>query len=230
MKTIIIGAGEIGLSLYKIFSKHYKTEIIDSDSSLEGEYEVMHVCFPYSDKFVENVKSYKEKYNTKYTIIHSTVPIGTSRKCNAIHSPIEGLHPFLSKSILTFTKYLSGGEAGKIADYFRRANIKIYLVDKQESTELMKIMSTTFYGIQIEFTKEMKRLCEKYDVPFELFTLWNMNYNESYEKLGFPEYKKPLLVPIMKKQEGHCTIPNASLLDNKFTDFLKKLNSETDSF
>jgi hypothetical protein len=225
MRTLIIGAGEIGKSLYEVLHPHYRCFILDKDSPIRVEdedIEIMHICFPYSDKFVDYVKEYQKMYKPKYTVIHSTVPIGTSRKCNAIHSPVEGLHPFLKESILTFTKFLSGEQAGEVADYFRRANVKVYLVDKQESTELMKIMSTTFYGMQIEFTKEIKTLCEKYDVPFELFTLWNINYNESYEKLGHPEYKKPLLTPILTPIKGHCVMQNTELLENDFTKFLKE--------
>lgn len=224
MNSLIIGAGEIGRSLMEALSPHHYCEIIDKDILSNGIFEIIHICFPYSDKFEKSVKDYQEEYKPKYTIIHSTVPIGTTRKLNAIHSPIEGLHPFLTESIQTFTKYLGGENASEVADYFRRANIKVYLVDKSESTELMKIMSTTFYGIQIEFTKEMKKLCKKYGVPFELFTLWNMNYNESYEKLGHPEYKKPLLVPIMKNISQHCIMPNTDLLKNDFTKFLKRRN------
>ena len=226
MDTLIVGCGEIGVSLLNILEDHYDCDTIDSNEVTDMKPDIMHICFPYSDNFVEYVKEYQKKYKPKFTVIHSTVPIGTSRKCNAIHSPVEGIHPHLEDSMKIFTKYLSGENADQVADYFRRAGIKVYIVDKQESTELMKIMSTTFYGMQIEFTKEMKTLCDKYKVPFELFTLWNMNYNESYEELGYPEYKKPLLVPIMNTIKGHCVLPNTSLLDNDFTNFLKKRNGK----
>ncbi len=237
MKTLIIGGGEIGSSLFKILSIQYDVNLIDIDENknksniiniynLYEPFEIMHICFPYSDKFIEQVEEYKNKYNPKYIVVHSTVPIGTCTKLGAIHSPVEGLHPFLDKSILTFIKFLAGPQASEVADYFRRANIKIYLVDKPESTELMKIMSTTLYGVQIEFAKEMKKLCEKYGVPYELYTLWNDNYNKSYESLGHPEYKKPLLVPIMKPQGGHCVRQNALILDNDFTELIRKRNGD----
>jgi len=225
MKTLIIGNGEIGKSILGVLDEHYPCDIIDK----EGEdttttYEIIHICFPYSDKFVEHVKEYQEKYKPEFTVIHSTVPVGTSRKVNGIHSPVEGLHPFLKESIQTFTKFLSGPDAGGVADYFRRANIIVYLIDNQESTEYMKIMSTTFYGMMIELTKQVKIDCMELDIPFELFTLWNMNYNEAYKKLGHPEYMKPLLVPIMHKISGHCVMQNTELLKNDFTDFLKMRN------
>ena len=222
MKTLIVGNGEIGKSILKALEEHYPCDIIGKDyEETHKTYEIMHVCFPYSDKFVDAVKEYQKKFKPKFTVIHSTVPIGTSRKVNAVHSPVEGLHPFLTESIQTFTKFLSGPEADGVANYFRRANITVYIVDNQESTEYMKIMSTTFYGMMVEFTKQVKKDCSELNIPFELFTLWNMNYNESYAKLGHPEYMKPLLVPIMKKISGHCVMPNTKLLKNDFTNFLK---------
>ena len=142
---------------------------------------------------------------------------------NAIHSPVIGLHPFLEESIKTFTKYLGGKEAGDVADYFRKANIKVYITDKSETTELMKLLSTTKFGLDIEYTKEVKRLCDRYKVPYEAWTLWNDTYNKGYEKLGYPEYKRPQLIPIMKKIDGHCIIPNLDLLKSRFTTIIKKL-------
>jgi hypothetical protein len=57
--------------------------------------------------------------------------------------------------------------------------------------------------------------------------LFSQNYNEGYEKLGYPEYKMPLLNPIMTKQGGHCTIPNLDLWETEFTKFIKKQNEAT---
>ena len=51
-----------------------------------------------------------------------------------------------------------------------------------------------------------------------------MNYNTGYEKLGYPEYKKPLLVPNMSTIKGHCVMPNTKLMENDFTELLKKRN------
>lgn len=227
MKTLILGMGEIGKSLYNIFNVQYKTYTKDKGNSLSGEsignIDIIHICFPYSYKFISQVKVYQEQFNPKYTIIHSTVPIGTSRKLKAIHSPVVGMHPDLTKSLTTFTKFLGGENASEVANYFRRVGIKVHLEDKSETTELLKIQSTTFYATMIEFCKEMKEKCLELDVPYDSFLLWNDNYNKGYEKLGYPEYKKPLLQPIMKKQGGHCTLSNLELIDTKFTKFLKEI-------
>lgn len=225
MKTyssLIIGFGEVGKALYEVLSVVHQVDFIDKDDKQSGTYDILHICFPYSEHFIKAVKNYQKKYKPQFTIIHSTVPIGTSRKCNAIHSPVIGIHPNLVSGIKTFTKYLGGEQASKVANYFRRADIKIYLYDKPETTELMKVLCTTFYGVCIEYTKEVKRMCDKYGIPFEAWTLWTENYNQGYQKLGHSEFTRPNLIPIMGVLEGHCLLPNCDLLKSRFTDLVKQ--------
>ncbi len=225
--SLILGAGEVGLSLQEILSTQYVVRIFNEHQQPEDEkFEIMHICFPYSDKFEDEVKRYQEKYKPKFTVIHSTVPPGTSRRLNSIHSPIIGIHPHLEQSIKTFVKYLSGDQASEVADYFRRAGLKVYLFDKQETTELLKIMDTTFYGVCLEYTKEVKTQCDKLGVPFEAWTVWTEQYNQGYKKLGYPEFTRPNLVPIQKRLGGHCVLQNTELLDNDFTSLIKKRNEE----
>jgi len=226
MRTLIVGAGEIGKSLYSIFSKMYETEMIDKGDVSAIRPEIMHIAIPYSDKFVEIVREYKERYNPRYIVNHSTVPAGTSRKCGAVHSPVIGIHPHLAESIKTFVKYLGGKDASHVADYFRRAGIKVYITDKPEATETIKALSTSFYGMTIEFTKEVKRICNERGIPFELWTLWTESYNQGYEKLGYPEYRRPNLIPIVKDIGGHCVLPNLNFVDSPFSELIKKLNKK----
>jgi hypothetical protein len=226
MKTLIIGAGEVGKSLFNILEKYYPTEIYDKNSNSSRTFDILHICFPYSEEFIEAVKYYQKIYVPQYTIIHSTVPIGTSKKCGAIHSPVIGIHPHLEEGIKTFPKYLGGEQASEVADYFRRAGLTVLIFDKSETTELMKILDTTFYGVCIEYTKDVKRQCEKYGVPFEAWNIWTRNYNEGYTKLNHPEYTRPNLVPIMTNIKGHCVRPNLELIDTPFTRILKELNKD----
>jgi len=216
------------VALYNVLSPGYSVAIIDKDKEkcvgfIKDNVQYLHICIPYSKRFVRAVKKYQKKYNPRYTIIHSTVPVGTSRKLNAVHSPVRGIHPRLKEGIQTFVKYLGGKQAGEVADYFRRAGIRVYIYDKPETTELMKILSTTKYGVDIEFTKEVKRLCDEYDVPFEAWKIWTDDYNDGYERLGYPEYKRANLIPMMKVISGHCVRQNLPLLKSKFTNFLKRL-------
>jgi hypothetical protein len=221
MKSCIIGNGEIGKSLHKVLGG----DITDVTFIYE-KYDIIHICFPYkSEEFVDEVKRYQELFNPKYTVIHSTVQVGTSRKCGAIHSPVIGVHPYLEESLKTFTKFLGGEKAGEVADYFRRQNIKVYITDKSETTELMKLLCTTKYGIDIEYVKDVKKQCDKYGVPFEAWTLWNDNYNKGYTELGQEQFVRPNLIPNMQKIGGHCVMNNAELIETNFTKLLKNLST-----
>jgi len=228
--SIVVGMGEVGTALFDVLSKHYNVVPIDKKWKQKKQQAkgfqgigYLHICIPWSKEFLKEVKRYQKIYKPKYTIIHSTVPVGTCGKLKAIHSPVRGIHPFLGEGLWTFVKYLSGEKASEVADYFRRAGFRIYLFDKPETTELMKILSTTKYGLDIEFTKEVKRLCQKYKVPFEAWTIWTNDYNQGYRELGYPELARPNLIPIMTPIKGHCVKQNLKLLKSKFTRFLKKL-------
>lgn len=228
MNSIILGKGQVGNALAEVLAQ-YDPALHDEETSyIEGRtFQIMHIAFPYTKDFVQQVKDYQKQFKPKFTVIHSTVPVGTTRKCKAIHSPIIGIHPFLTESIKTFTKFLGGKQASMVADYFRRAGCKVYLFDKPEVTEMAKLSQTTFYSMTVEYTKMLKRLCDKMNLSFtEVYTTFVSDYNRGYEKLGLPEIKIPNLVPIMKKQGGHCTIPNCDLWTNDFTEFIKEQNKK----
>jgi UDP-N-acetyl-D-mannosaminuronate dehydrogenase len=227
MKTLIVGMGEIGTALYDVLVKYYLIETIDdkTDENKTENVDIMHIAFPYSNKFEEEVSKYQQIYNPQYTVIHSTVPVGVSRKLNAIHSPVRGKHPYLRKSLLTFEKMIGGENADEVADYFRRVGMRVLLFRKQESTELAKLLDTLYYGVCIEYAKEVEKLCEKYNVPFsEVYVLANKTYNEGYTKMNNPEYVRPVLQPLQKRIGGHCVVENTHLLKSNFSDFIKNLN------
>jgi len=225
-RSLIIGAGEVGLSLFQFFKNYYQVSIIDEYSEcFEKNIAYLHITFPYSKNFIKEVKKYQKKYKPTHTIIHSTCPPGTSRKCNATFSMIVGIHPHLEKSIKTFTKFLAGEEASLVANYFRKAGMKVYLYDKQEALEYAKVSQTTFYALMIEYVKNLKRICDKENLNFaEVYTLPSQDYNRGYEILGYPEFKMPMLTPILTKQGGHCTIANCDFWNTPFTKLIKELN------
>jgi 5-methylcytosine-specific restriction endonuclease McrA len=211
---LIIGAGQIGEALHNILKERYKILLIDREEAPIKTCRFLHICFGYNKDFIKQVKEYEKRYKPLLLIIHSTVPVGTSRQCNSLHSPIRGLHPNLEGGIRTFTKFIGGERASEVADYFRRAGLKVQLCDKSETTELMKLLDTEYYRTCIEFTKKAKELCDKHQVPFaEAYTLSNITYNEGYKELGHPEYQRPVLQPIMTPIGGHCLMPNSKLLD-----------------
>jgi len=209
MRHLVIGLGEVGKAIQKVFD----CEGIDKGQEAEGTFDVIHICIPYSDDFVDVVGLFQDTYQPKYTIIHSTVPVGTSRKCGAIHSPIRGIHPNLYEGVMTFVKFLGGVDASGVADEFRKHGIKVMLCDNPETTELGKLLDTEFYRACIEFTLRAKKICLEKGVNFnEAYTLFNLTYNEGYTELGHKEYVRPTLNPIMKEIGGHCVLPNKELI------------------
>lgn len=219
MKTIIAGFGEVGRGLHAILKDHYKIGIEDKtmrDTKLWPEdnvAEILHICFPYSEKFIDYVKEYQAKYSPRFTVIHSTVPVGTSSEVSALHSPIRGIHPHLAAGIRTFVKFIGGKQASEVADYFRRAGIKVTLFDQPETTEALKLFDTEYYRTVIEFALRVKRYCVEKDLNFsEVYTIPNITYNEGYTALGHPEFVRPVLQPIMKEIGGHCLLPNKELI------------------
>jgi UDP-glucose 6-dehydrogenase len=211
-KHLVIGLGEVGTAIQKVFNAD-GYDYTMKEHTITGQYDVVHICIPYSDSFEHFVTKYKEILNPKHIVIHSTVPVGTSRKCGALHSPIRGLHPNLYEGIMTFPKFIGGEQASEVADIFRRAGLKVILVDKQETTELGKLLDTEYYRACIEFTLKARELCDKHEVPFhESYTLFNLTYNEGYKELGHPEYVRPTLQAIKQPIGGHCVIPNSKLV------------------
>jgi len=227
MKTLIIGRGEIGTALYNLLSPHYKTYIRDISpiGELSGV-EVLHICFPYSKDFIDQVREYQEEYEPEYTIIHSTVPLGTSRQCDAYYSPVRGLHPNLENSLKTFIKFLAPPSI-RLKDYFENAGIPIMLLDKQEEGEALKLWSLVQYGWNIVLEKEIYKWCQEKGLDFNIvYTQANKTYNEGYEKLGRKDVLRPVLRHQPGKIGGHCIIPNTKLVDSKVAKIILKFNKK----
>lgn len=210
MKHLIIGMGEVGTALAQILNCHI---VGNHTEKYMDDVDILHICFPYSDEFKSEVKRYQSKYQPKYTIIHSTVPVGTSRELNSIHSPIRGIHPNLEKGIRTFVKFLGGMGVSIVADEFRRVGLKVMLFDDQETTEALKLFDTEYYRTCIEYAHRVKNYCDKANLNYsDVYRIANITYNEGYKELGHPEFVRPVLEPIMKEIGGHCVLPNKELI------------------
>jgi len=219
--VIIIGAGEIGQSIRNVLYGEYPT-IRDVESSVQGHFNFMHICFPCTeaDDFIKAVSEYCSLYAPDTIVVHSTVPPGTIKKLptNTAHVPINGKHPDLVEDIIhTYPLWVSGNSneaVAKTTSLFRKYVDKVNpLFDTPpETTELAKIMCTTYYGWNILFEKIMYELCQEYNVNFDIvYTAWNKAYNEGMIKRGTPEYCRPVLKHIPGPIGKHCVVPNCKL-------------------
>jgi hypothetical protein len=225
LKELVIGRGEVGTALSEVLN--CESWDIRDNTSLPS-CDILHICFPYSATFVEDVKRYGDKLEPAATIIHSTVPVGTTRQCADVHSPIHGKHPNLQEGIRTFVKYVGAVDEvsqGLACKSLLRAGITVELADSPEETELSKILCTTQFGLHVVIAKEVQRECEKYGVSFEkVYERWNAHYNAGYERLGMSHVRRSVLKPMDGKLGGHCVIPNAKLLDSWLTNTLLERN------
>lgn len=228
-KHLIIGAGEVGRSLFNILRGNYEVVIRDIESAVSGKFNVLHVCYPPIKDFINITKKYIREYEPDIIIVHSTVPVGTTRKLGvgSVHSPVRGTHPNLEKGLKTFVKYFGGEKAKEAASIFSKIGVKTKILKNAEASELGKILDTTYYGWNIIFCNEVKKICDELGLDFdEVYTIPNKDYNEGYAKLGKTNVIRPVLKPSLGKIGGHCVVPNCDLLKSWPTEIIKKRNQK----
>ena len=226
MKIGIVGHGQVGQAVAKLYSETDTTKtwfnfdkilIYDPYQGMLddiSDVDILNVCIPYTKDFVSIVKDLPTP--NWYTVIHSTVPVGTTEKFGHkfLHSPVRGVHPNLYEGLKTFVKFIGGDEqlAEAYSGHLKTLGVETHICKDAKTTELSKLADTTYYGLCIAFTSDMKKLCDEYDLDFmEVMTKYNNTYNEGYKKLGKPNVVRPVLYPT-DKIGGHCVIPNAKLL------------------
>ena len=121
---IVVGLGETGRPLYNIIDRSivdvYGIDLNETVGTKTSICRILNICFPFSDDFVTEVMRYQEDYAPLVTVIHSTVPIGTTAKIpGAVHSPILGRHDSMEESIMAFDKWIGGERSREVAITFR---------------------------------------------------------------------------------------------------------------
>lgn len=222
MKIGIIGYGEIGSSIAKVYRSFdgFDIKVVDPFQNFNDNIngiEILNICIPFIDNFVDVVNEYITKANPNYTIIHSTVSPGTTKLIGGkvCHSPMRGLHPNLDLGMKTFLKYI-GPEDNDSAKLYQKhlssIGIKSHICKDSKTTEYAKLLDTTYYGMCIAFHSDVSKLCENENIDFEeVMTLYNQSYNKGYKELGKENVVRPVLYPT-QKIGGHCVIPNAVIL------------------
>jgi len=228
-KAIVVGLGETGMPLWQVLDAAYPGEILGYDPKKEGFdkrptelADILHVCLPWGPNFKELVWEYQGGHLPALTVIHSTVPVGTTKQFeNAVHSPILGRHGRMREDIQTYTKWIGGPLAEKAASFFEKAHLRCRTVETADETELLKLMCLAKYGVSIAFAFYQQKLCDEIGVPFEHVMDWDANYNEGV----YPSKKRPLIEPDSSgKIGGHCVIPGTRILEEMCSnDMLKEV-------
>lgn len=224
---VVGGLGEVGNAIVEIEknAKH-SIDIVDIGIPIpSGVCDVLHICIPYSDEFVGICEEYITRFKPLLVIIHSTLKVGTTRQIKekhsdiaVVYSPIRGVHPKLIESIYTFVKYVGGNksDAKKAIKYLHSLDVDTEDLGDYETTELAKLLSTSYYGWCIAFADIANKECQKHGVDYnKVYTEWNETYNLGYSLMGEREVIRPILYPPAGVVGGHCIRPNLNLLGNK---------------
>ena len=93
-KNIVVGLGEIGKPILKLFSKHdlvigydvnpklMNKKRFEQFSSLDTLF--LHICIPFNKKFIKSVILLIKKFDPDCVVIHSTVKPFTTKKIQVI--------------------------------------------------------------------------------------------------------------------------------------------------
>lgn len=211
MTQLVIGLGQIGSAVQSILG----CEGVDKDLSEAKHYDVIHVAIPYTPEFHWNMQEFIRLYTPDLIVVHSTVAPGTCERFNAVHSPARGRHPNLEPGIRTFVKFFGGEKAEQAADLFREKGLTCATTEKSITTELGKLFDTEQYREAIVVQRQIKKLCDMYGADFDVtYTQFNQSYNDGYEALGEPQFKKYVLKHTEGPIGGHCVNPNHSILQD----------------
>lgn len=222
--VLIVGLGEIGSALQEIVKGVYNTIGYDilQNGELPSKVSVMHICFPYTECFVENVVNYINQVSPSLVLIESTVLPRTTRlishkvqeKAFLVHSPVRARKADGFKwGFFNYTKFIGAvdKEGATLAeDYYKSLGFKTHICTGPEETEFAKLLDLSYFGIMLGWNQEMRRLAKQHDLNFEdLIDFLETNTVESAQKFPRPVYDGKLI-------GGHCIISSIQLLQRKF--------------
>lgn len=238
--TIIVGTGEIGRPLYELMNGVFKTLPIDQvhfkeNLDINAKCGFLHICLPGTiENFDKIVMKYVKSYEPERVIIHSTLVPGATAKLNkklgkdlVVHAPVHGKHQGnqMKKDMLRYPKYvgvpesLNEKEVEEIKNHFARMGFaNVVVLKKPETTEWLKILATTIFGLQVSFAQEVERICDEYDLKYDEIT----HFFPIQEDARGPIYPGVI--------GGHCVMPNVKILQQahkcKLWDWMEKSNEE----
>lgn len=233
MKALLLGFGEIGSSVYSVFSEKHDIVIYDpakgySDKP-DNDVQLLLVAIPYymEGEFEQIVQMWQEKIRPQGTLIFSTVPIGTCTKLNACHFPIEGKHPNIARDIVANQNHWLGGYNAYVIQFLDQSGLKYRHLKQPEHTEFLKLRSTSYYGICIEFARYSKQVADQLDLDQQIIYQYDMGYNVLVQGRGDWRFVRPILSAPEGNLGGHCVTNNSKILDKQFpSEFLKMIYSE----
>ncbi len=227
--VVVAGLGEIGRPLLHILARTFDCAGIDVEPvEIDAPCSVLHVCYPFQiGNFAGVTAEYVRTLSPSLTIIHSSVPPGTTRAVQAMtgespiaYSPVRGKHAHMEADMMRYHKFVGAPSKGALAvalQHLAQAGFRTAPLSSPDLAELAKLLETTYLGVLIAWTQEMERLAAKYGGTFD-------EVNSFIEEIDFlPSHIFPGVIG------GHCVLPNIELLrkvvKSQFFDLVVQSNS-----
>lgn len=233
MKSLIIGAGQVGTALFEVLKPYYDISIRDlEDIEIDGV-NVLHICYPDHDGFEQTTKAYIRKYKPSLTIIHSSVQVGTTAKCgeDVVYSPTRGRHPRLAQEMKSFEKVVGSKnrrKAEEAADYFLGCGWIPLVFNSPESPEFLKVFSNVHMGLEIAWRQEAQRMMKALGINDNDYEIWERTYRDGCLDVKDFNLVRPLMNP--GPIGGHCILPCLDILRKRFEssilDFIVESNEK----
>jgi len=240
-KNIVVGLGEIGKPILKLFSKHdlvigydvnpklMNKKIFEQFSSLDTLF--LHVCIPFNEKFIKSVILLIKKFDPDCVVIHSTVKPFTTKKIQEmssipiIYSAVRGVHKRMLYDLIRYTKFYAienntprlKWASSTYSKFLKTCGIKTKKLSSPITLELGKLIcDTSYYGWLISYAQLSNMIAIKNKVNYDEMWLFA---DEIHKYLG----NRPKMFPGIIG--GHCVIPNLELVHDHTLNLIKELNT-----
>ena len=239
-KDIVIGLGEIGIPLYKLFSKSFLVEGYDINPKLIPKnlkknellpVRFLHICIPYTKNFNSQIIRLEKKFCPQGIIIHSTIkPSTTSTIQKKLHVPViysatRGVHERMLNDMKKYTKFFAiennapnkKWACSEFMKLLKKSGLKAKRMSTPMTLELGKILcDTSYYGWLINFAQITKVIADKKNIDYD--EMWSFS-DEIHTFLG----NRPKMFPGFIG--GHCVIPNLELLNDNSLNQINVINN-----
>ena len=239
-KDIVIGLGEIGNPIYKLFSRTFPVDSYDINPKLMHKnlkknellsVRFLHICIPYTKNFNSEIIKLEKKFHPQGIIIHSTIKPSTTSKLQktllipVIYSATRGVHKRMLGDMKRYTKFFAiennapnkKWACSEFTKLLKKSNLKSKRMSTPLTLELGKILcDTSYYGWLINFAQMTKIIADKTKVDYD--EMWSFS-DEIHKFLG----NRPKMFPGFIG--GHCVIPNLELLDDNSLNQIDDINN-----
>ncbi|TMB98121.1 MAG: hypothetical protein E6J42_06700 [Chloroflexi bacterium] len=210
--SVVVGLGEVGRPLLEVLKQAHRVQGVDLPApDISESVEFLHVCYPVEiDDFVGVTVRYVRRYRPQIVVIHSTVPVGTTRavaeaaSASVVHSPVRGKHARMAEELTNYVKFIGAEQpaiAERVAAHFETAGMKTKVLASPEATELAKLTETTYLGLLIAFAQDVNRIAQAAGVSYDEVA----SFYDEIEYLPRVRFFPGII-------GGHCVMPNIQLL------------------